>query len=253
MANLINKARDVSQKMEEGVFTAPIANDKIQGGSTAAQFPVKFGGRNRRDDMMRMKAEMMNPATGMSKFGEVTATDADFKWLAKKQEQVEEANYDSWFGKNFHKNDLASREFAQEIHPEYYSKREAEMTERAKMALRIRLIEFRGPKNEKDLQLQYLLNTGQINLGPNWDKIGPAMTILTQAQDLANSGAALKRGLFSLPRFQDFNAQQGRAVDPDNPFNNPLPQGAPAFGPKYTGEGGFVSGGPAEQFATTYM
>ena len=92
MADLARQGRDVTEQMEQGVFTSNQATDPAQGGAVAGTFARKFNARTGRDNIMEMKAAMMNPQTGQSSFGEVQATDSDFRWAQKKADLVEEGN-----------------------------------------------------------------------------------------------------------------------------------------------------------------
>lgn len=204
-SQLVNEVTQVTQEAEAGVFTHG------QETTTRADAPAQKtsayprGGlqaRDSRDEMVAMKSQFMDPATGVSKFGVVQATDSDFKWLQKKREAAEFANLDAWIGQNFHKADVAQRKWLQETYPEYYESRERLMVERAKLALRIKLLQLRGPKNEKDLILQWGLQTGRIKLDDGWDKIGMSMDAKLDGAKLQAQQLRFRDGLFSIRRYK---------------------------------------------------
>lgn len=117
-SKLIDKTTNYTRQAQGGVVTHEVEDDgRVTGARTTGAFPR--GGlesRSGRDELMQEKAEMMD-SMGMTKFGQVTATDADFEWLQKKRETAEFANLDAWIGKNFHTPDVATRKWLQETFP----------------------------------------------------------------------------------------------------------------------------------------
>jgi len=62
------------------------------------QFPVDLNAYDKRDNLMRLKLENQTAEKpGLTPFGELRATDEDFKWLEKKRAQAELANLQAWF------------------------------------------------------------------------------------------------------------------------------------------------------------
>lgn len=215
---IADEARDVSERMEDGVFTSGADTSTVaQGGMAAPSMPRKFEARDRYDDIMEQKMKLMDNE-GMTPFGQVYYDDKVGRWLEKKQAAVETANLDAWFGKQYNKASLAERQFAQQIYPEYYAERERLMMERAQMVVKIKSILLRGPRTPEDLHIQYLLNTGRIQLPPDWDRIG-ASSLTAEVPDQAAQQARFTRQLVRLPRFlvpsqreANANSGTGRAV-----------------------------------------
>ncbi len=174
--HLMREGADLTREMQDGPITGGPQNDPTQGGADAAQFQRKFGGANAYDDEMNQRMQLMDPTTGMTPFGQVYYDDKVGKWLQDKQKVAEVANLDAWFGAQFNKNDLASRQFAQQIYPEYYSEREREMMSKAKEALNLKFIQLRGPQSKEDLYKLWLINTGRVTLPEDWDRIGGTPT-----------------------------------------------------------------------------
>lgn len=226
---IVDETVRLNQEAESGIYTHAVA-DPGQGGAMTSSFPR--GGlqaRDKRDEIISEKAQYMD-AGGMTKFGQVVATDADFEWLRKKRETEAFANLDAWIGKNFHKADPATRRWLQETYPEYYESRERIMTDRAKLALRIQLLKLRGPKNEKDLMLQWALQTGRIKLDRDWDRIGPSSNDQNLPGDAEQK--RYKDGLFSFRRFladSERRANQDRSFDPNGTPNPFKPNDATAY------------------------
>lgn len=193
---LLNEGRAMSETFADQPVTAPATTGGTQGGAQAEAFPRRFGGATRYDDEMNMKMQLMDD-NGMTPFGQVYYDDKVGRWLEKKQQVAELANLDSWFGANFNKNNLADRQFAQTIYPEYYSAREQEMARKAKAALDLKLIQLRGPQSKEDMYKLWLINTGRVTLPEDWDRIGPA-----GFKGAAEESKLFKAGLLKIPKLR---------------------------------------------------
>jgi hypothetical protein len=213
---LVSKTTDMSEKLEGG-FTTHAAPDK-KGAVATGSFPRKgLEARDARDELMAEKMQFIDGKQGMSPFGLVTASDADFRWAQKKRETEALANFDAWAGQNFHSNDPALRKWHQEINPSYYEERERLMVERAKLALRIKLLKLRGPKTEEDLITIWGLQTGRIKLDKDWDRVG-AYEMTPAEHNKAGSQQRFANGLFNFRRYLTSAERRVGADDPSNPF-----------------------------------
>ncbi len=188
-------AQQWSNKMEAGIKTsdsvAPVGGRPV---TQAPTYSRRFNdGVTAADEARQLKQKLITDAsTGATPFGVATFDEKDARALLAKEAQVKEADFDGWFGANFQVSDLPTRQLAAKLNPDYYNSREKQMVERAKMALRIHLIQFRGPRDEEDLRILYGLATGDIVLGANWDKIG--------ADDMSVSdGRTMLREQLTLP------------------------------------------------------
>lgn len=221
--HLAQKAQDVTEKMEDGVYTAGAPQGGVQGGAQAVMFQRKFDARDPMDAEMNTRMQMMD-SNGMTPFGQVFYDDKIGRWVERKAAVAEAANFDRYFAQNFNKNDLASRQFAQKINPEFYQQREREMNERAEMVVKLKGIQLRGPQSKEDLYMLWLIESGRVRLPKDWDRIGPGFTG-TDA-DLNDSTLKYKafnkenyaRGLIRLPLFltdqqRATRAAQNRAED----------------------------------------
>ena len=200
-SRIVSENVRTTQDLESGIYTHQAADAN---GSAVPTGSFPRGGlqaRDPRDELISEKAQMMDETTGLTKFGQVQATDADFKWLQKKREADQLANFDSWAGINFHTADPATRKWHQEVNPEYYESRERLMVDRAKLALRIKLMKLRGPKGEKDLMLWWALQTGRVQLDRDWDVVGPYGDGEKGEFDGPTEQARFKNGLFSIRRY----------------------------------------------------
>jgi len=213
---LVSKTTEMSEKLEAGLTThaAPGPAGPVSAGS----FPRKgLSARDPRDELMAEKMEFIAGKQGMSPFGQVVASDADFRWAQKKRETEALANFDAWAGQNFHSNDPALRKWHQEINPGYYEERERLMVERAKMALRLKLLKLRGPKTEEDLITIWGLKTGRIKLDKDWDRIGPYEEA-GSTHSTSDQQARFKNGLFNIKRYLAGSERKVNAEDATNPF-----------------------------------
>jgi len=230
MSHLLTQTKALSDQFQSGIVTHGVGLSTSAAQSTAAYPRKGFGTPNPRDELMKEKAELIKkygPTTGMTPFGQVNLTDQDLQVLQQKRESEAYANFDSWAGSNFHKGDVATRKWFQEVLPEYYDSREREMVDRAKLALRIQLIKMRGPKNHKDLVIIWGLETGQIQLDRNWNIVG-ANIEGGQNINVTDEQARFAKGLFSVNRYKTDGERDKNA----NSYGNP-------FAPK---SGGFNSG-----------
>lgn len=210
--SITNMTQKVAETLQPGVYTAPTSNAGAQGGANAFAFQRAFDARSPMDDTMRLRMGMSD-GQGNTPFGQLTVGDKELRWLKKKADITEIANFDQWFGKNFNTADLAGRSFAQSVYPEYYAEREKFMRERTEMALKVKLIQLRGPKSQEDLQLWYLINTGRVALPDDWDRIGPSLAPgagLNQAQQAQN----LARRMVRPPKFVGDNRRYANASTP---------------------------------------
>ena len=253
--HIVKEAQVLTERMAPGVITAPVDDvTNVQGGAVAAQFPKKFDARDRMDDEMNMKMQLMD-GQGMTPFGQVYYDERVGKWLERKSATAESANFDSWFGKNFHKNDLASRQWAQQVNPGFYSDREKDMADRAQMVLKIKGIQMRGPQSKEDLFIQYMIDSGRVKLPPDWDRLG--LNLNTQGEEAYRAIQPAQRqnfafGVIRMPLFlgevqrsrraeanQQLGAWGNRADAISQTFGvsripnqAPLIEGANAFGPR---------------------
>lgn len=228
------QGRDLSEKMADGVVVGKTSDMGVQGGATAALFQKDYSARDKRDDMVMLKQQLMNQ-DGMTPFGQVYASDEDMRWLERKAAAAEQVNFDDWFASNFNVNDLAGRQWAQEVYPKFYSDRENEMLQRTQEAFKIKMLQLRGPQTKEDLVKLYLLNTGRVVLPPDWDVIG-ADPSKGAGLSAATSTNAFNAGLIRLPLF--FTPSQRTDAVRGTPLrwgqgefgggDRPLPFGQPA-------------------------
>lgn len=115
-------------------------------------------------------------------------------YLAEKEQQVKEAEYESFAASIFNLDDPATAALVGEkILPEFYAKREAEIEKQAELQTNLAKIRLRGyPKDAKELSLAFAIKKGLIRLpkGPVWQ---PSSWSATQPE--------LQRGFFNPNRW----------------------------------------------------
>lgn len=211
-ARLAREGQRLTETMMDGVVTGTTDFQQAQGGAAAYQLPRKFDARSRMDDEMATRMQLADDK-GNTPFGQLMYDDRVGKWLERKADAVEAANLDAWFNKEFNRNNLADRQFAQQIHPGFYESREREMRERTEEILNLKMIELRGPRSKEDLYKLWLINTGRVVLPKDWDRIGGS----AQTFEAATQEKNFKAGLIRVPKFttekeRTANAEQLRAA-----------------------------------------
>ena len=207
---LARKGQEMTEVMQDGTYTATPAQGGVQGGAQAVQFQRKFLARDKYDNEMNTKMQLMDD-NGMTPFGQVYYDDKVGRWLEKKAAVAETANFDAYFNKEFNKNDLASRQFAQQINPDFYSTREQEMKRRADVVLKLKGIQLRGPQSKDDLYMQWLIDSGRVQLPADWDRIGAGFSG-SEGQLKTQQESTYPQGLIRFPLFLT-NRQRAERVE----------------------------------------
>lgn len=218
MSAIVNQTQNITRAAQGGIVTHAVQKAAPGQPNLTGSYPRGgLGAESPQDELMRMKMEAISAGGGSGKtaFGQVVATDKDFRYLQKKRETEALANFDAWVGSNFHTNDVTTRKWLQETFPEYYETRERMMVDRAKLALRINLLKLRGPKTQEDLIIQWGLQTGRIKLDENWDRIG---FNVNAGQTPVGQQARFKKGLFAPKRYLTQRERSDNATDLTNPF-----------------------------------
>jgi len=207
--HLAKEAQKATEVMQDGVYTGVQQTEGIQGGAGAGQFQRKFLARDPRDDYMNTKFQMMD-SEGKTPFGYTFFDKEDARWLERKAAVAEAANFDAYFNKEFNKNDLASRQFAQRINPDFYTSREQEMKKRTEVVLKLKGIQLRGPQSKEDLYMLWLIESGRVKLPADWDRIAPKFD--GSEEDLKRwKERTYPEGLIRFPLFLSNKQRESRA------------------------------------------
>lgn len=156
-----------------GGNNAPINMDR--------RFPVEVGRADPHDKLFDIKRQyvqgsLLDPEGKQIKpndLGQAIFDESDKNYLADKEKQRIEAEYESFASSVFNLDDPATAALVGEkILPDFYKKREAEIEKQAELQTRLAMIRLRGyPKDAKELSLAFAIQKGLIQLpeGSIWD------------------------------------------------------------------------------------
>lgn len=168
-----------------------------QTGVPDEQFPADYTAHDKRDEYMDAKLKLQKEGQpGVTAFGIAEQSEDDIKWLLKKQAAAEEANFEQWFAQEYDRLDPASKEWAREALPRFYSKREQLLKRQTENLHRLASIKLHGIRSKKDLMTMYALDTGRLDVGPLQNLLNPETT---EARAAAQDN--FKRGLMNPRRF----------------------------------------------------
>lgn len=133
--------------------------------ATDEQFPTAALNRSDEGDVVQsMKLELQKgQEPGITPFGQLIASDSDFKWLQKKRDQEAEADFQAWFAQNFDKMSPEQKKMARELWPDFYQQRLELLDKDLDLLRRIARQNVTGIQSKEDLLLQYALEAGFID------------------------------------------------------------------------------------------
>lgn len=242
----VNLAPARAKPLEEEVPRAPNVMDE--------QFPTaSLGAKDPRDEVQMAKLQLQEGSqTGYTPFGKLIAKDSDFEWYQKKAAAAEAANFQQWFAKNFDMMSPAQKKRAKELYPEFYKQRKKLVKQQAKNLIRFANLKLQGPETFDDLYLQYLAESGRLDLGPLQNLLHPEQAAihvgggeyraLNEAEKANLTQRKFQRGLLSpfrvfgaeaVPALSTWNAEESRAVESSIFANRDVP--LQTFEAGYTG------------------
>lgn len=185
------KLDDISRRLDnEGV----LQTTQKSGNQYVPSFPAKYVGTDPEKDTMQMaKAAYQKQQIDAQRPVFRVVTEEDAKWLMEKELQRTRYIFDSWFGSLFDLEDINKLRTAQELYPEYFKMREAEIMKQAEMQKRLALMKLYGPRTLEDLQFLYVYLQGNA---------GIANVPLHRLNEIQQPNAGVyRRGIFSPTRF----------------------------------------------------
>lgn len=103
----------------------------------------------------------------------IEVTDEDIDYLLGQRKKEELFQYDTWFYDTFKfgadPNKIA---VAKKMNPQWFSRREAEISKQIEICKKLAKLSLRGPRSEEDVKVLYALDQGRINV-PNLDLLFP--------------------------------------------------------------------------------
>lgn len=158
------------------------------------QFPTAgLQAKDARDKVMAAKLALGGSGAQLGKtpFGKMVLSDEDLKWVQRKAEAVEKANFQQWFARNFDFMSPAQKKVARQLYPEFYAERQKLLNQQARNLQDYARIKLHGVQSKQDLLKQYAAETGRLDIGPLNHLLNPL-----QGRP-AGMGAAFKRGLLN--------------------------------------------------------
>lgn len=129
------------------------------------QFPTTFQSHDPRDKAMAAKLAMANEK-GVTPFGQLIASEADFDWVERKRLEEEEANFQAWFAANYDKQAPHVKKMAHQLFPDFYKQRMKMLEKNVRMQQRVAELKLNGVQSKEDLYLQYAIESGIIPSDP---------------------------------------------------------------------------------------
>ncbi len=135
-----------------------------------AMFPVKQTAFDPDDDRFEMK--MKAPAA----LGFKMLEEKDLQNLQRKADQQQYAQVEQFAEQYFDMTNPAICRMVEQIMPNFFSRRLAELEQTADLQMRIAKLRLYGVKDEEDIFLEFALRSGKIPIptGPLWDPAQPA-------------------------------------------------------------------------------
>lgn len=114
MSGLIDKTQALTEALSSGIYTSSHTPDPSRPAEATSAYPRKGLEKwSKQDEEKRMKMQFVAQNNAQSPFGEIYASDSDLEWLRRKRDTEALANFDSWVGQNFHKDDVVMRKWLQ--------------------------------------------------------------------------------------------------------------------------------------------
>ena len=202
-AALLEKLKRYEAAADPGQRLPPRNNN--QGGSEAGQFPARYYEPDDGDDVMHIKDQLASAGRP------APVTDNDVATILRKRAAVEVAKQEDWFQNSwkFASDNPVQQRWAQQVFPEYFSRREQVIDEQTLLQNQLAKIKLRGPRSREDIDLLYAIDMGVVKVEDSaiWNITGTTL-------------AAPRRGLFSPRRviIGDMNAKLSALVNPLNDF-----------------------------------
>lgn len=193
------------------------------------EFPIVTVPKDAYDDIANIKAQYADGAQVGTNWV-IPFEQSDAQYLMRKRDAEEKAEFDAWVTQRYNLTDPSQNLMLQRIAPELFSRREEVINSMQDLVSRYAKLRLRGAQSIDDLQLEWLVETGRLQLpeGPIWD---PLKWRAEQAnypnkarpqdggnrdRDVAFNRTRYRRGLFN-PLTWLTEGYAGWSVNPANP------------------------------------
>lgn len=158
------------------------------------QFPTTFQSHDARDKVMAAKLALAD-AKGVTPFGQLIASEADFDWVERKRLAAEEANFQAWFAMNYDRQAPHIKAMARKLFPDFYEQRMKVLEKNVRLQQRVAELKLNGIQSKDDLYLQYAIESGLIPSDPLEDILHPESAM--RAEKAKYRQRAFVRGLLN--------------------------------------------------------
>lgn len=169
--------------------------------ASSNEFPYVAVPKDPYDDTANIKEQYANAAAGQSNWV-VPFERSDAEFVQRKRDAEEKAEFDAWVMQKFDITDPAQNLMLQNIAPELFQRREEVIDANQALVSAYAKTRLRGAKSLSDLELEWLIETGRLELprGPIWNPRAwrKAQTgAADEAEDMAWQESRYRFGLFS--------------------------------------------------------
>lgn len=234
---LTKKLDTISDKLDDTSTTIErrVVDESGKSGYIA-DFPAYYLPTDRRADReWELKRSLIGGDGGA--VPQIQIGDKEMRYLESKRSAEERLKFDQWFASIFNTSDITQQRVAKELHPDYFTAREDYIKRQGELQYRLAMMKLHGPRDKRDLELLYMLQTGNINL-----RVAP-LYLLDGADDKPEE--RYKRGLFSPARFAkgaDYYPHSGRQIleTTGRPFKAGKATKQSAEAPTFSGWNGMI-------------
>lgn len=148
----------------------PVATEaEIQKASN--EFPIVPVPKDPYDDIANIKGEYAQAQAGQN--WQVPFEQSDAEYLMRKRDAQEKAEFDAWVTQKYDLTDPSQNLMLQNIAPELFQRREEIIDVNQNLVSAYAKLRLRGAKSLSDLELEWLIETGRLELprGPIWDPL----------------------------------------------------------------------------------
>lgn len=178
----------------EGTYGAPVGanvptEERMQRGM-AEQYPTDaLSAADGRDELMMMRYNLGE------RLGRQQFKDEDAYWLLKKMEAAKDADFQSWFAREYDRMDDVHKKWARKAFPRFFQQRLATLDKNAEMLKRLARIRITGVTSKQDLALKYAADRGLIPVEIFENLLHPEQAHQARA---VNEQSQFRRGLFNI-------------------------------------------------------
>lgn len=160
---------DAYDAIAAGPGGAPAAKQAFLLGNSG-KFPIRPLPHDRYDTMWKIKQDMVL-TDKVSPSRPLPMTEEDIRYIKTKSAAEEYAAFLTWEAAKYDLNDPATKYWFQRVCPSFFDQRNQLIDEQIDLASKYAKIRLRGPASEEDLQLEFLIENGKLQLptGPIWN------------------------------------------------------------------------------------